>query len=152
MSEAPPARARVATAVLLAAAAAVAFALRPADPDRALAERLIGPAARVPGGGPPAFHNGRKAVLFFERPGVQGLIRGAVVLEGDAVADVLVLTSTEGHDGRVLQSPGFLASFRGRPARPPVVVDSVTGASVSSRLLIDAVNDRLRWWSTEAPR
>ena len=103
-------REHLATVVLLAAAAAVAFALRPADADRALAERLIGPAQRIPGGGPPAFRAGQKAVLFFERPGVQGPIRGAIV------------------------------------------VDSVTGASVSSRLLIDAVNERLRWWSSEAPR
>lgn len=145
-------REHLATVVLLAAAAAVAFALRPADADRALAERLIGPAQRIPGGGPPAFRAGQKAVLFFERAGVQGPIRGAVLVDGDRVADVLLLYSTEGHNGRVLESPAFLASFRGRPARPPVVVDSVTGASVSSRLLIDAVNERLRWWSSEAPR
>ncbi len=145
-------RAHLATAALLAAAAAIAFALRPPDPDRALAERLIGPAERLPGSGPPAFRAGDKAVLFFERDGVQGLIRGAVIVDRDTVADVILLYSTEGHDGHVLQAPAFLASFRGRPARPPVVVDSVTGASVSSRLLIDAVNERIRWWSTEAPR
>ncbi|KAF0240432.1 MAG: hypothetical protein FD180_4934, partial [Planctomycetota bacterium] len=44
MREEHPARRRIATFTLLAAAAAVAFALRPVDPDRALAERLIGPA------------------------------------------------------------------------------------------------------------
>lgn len=145
-------RAHAASAALLAAAAAAAFALRPPDPDRALAERLIGPAEPVPGAGPPAFRAGRRAVLFFERPGVQGPVRGAVVLDGDAISEVLLLHSVEGHDGRVLQTPSFLAAFRGRPARPPCVVDSVTGASVSSRILIDAVHERLRWWSSEAPR
>jgi len=146
------ARHGLATAGLFAAAATLAVVLRREDPDRALAVRLIGPVESVPGFDPPAFRSGRRAVLFFERPGVQGRIRGAVVLDGDAISDVLLLENVEGHDGRALRSPEFAGAFRGRAARPPVVVDSVTGASISSRAVIDAVNDRLRRWAEARAR
>ncbi|MBI4606953.1 MAG: FMN-binding protein [Planctomycetes bacterium] len=141
------AKAHAVTAALLAAALAFELYLGRRDEDAALAAQLIGPAERVPGAGFPAFRSSRSAVLYFERPGLQGPIRGALVVEGDRVAQVLVLRSVEGPDGRALHAPGFLAAFRGRPARAPIAVDAVSGASISSRALADAVNERLRWWT-----
>lgn len=94
----------------------------------------------------PAFRAGSRAALFFERKGMQGLIRGAVVVEDDRVVDLLILQSREGLGKDVLDSPGFLALFRDRPAKPPLTVDAVSGATISSQALTDAVNARLAQW------
>ena len=97
-------------------------------------------------GDPPAFQAGSRAALFFERRGMQGLIRGVVVVEGDQVVDLLILQSREGLDHNALDSPGFRSSFRHRPAKPPLIVDAVSGATISSQAVTDAVNVRLAQW------
>ena len=78
--------------------------------------------------------------LPFEVRGLRGPIRGAVVLDGDRIAEVVVDGSVEGPDGGALANAAALAGYAGQPARPPVLVDAVAGATLSSRRLRDAVN------------
>ena len=106
------------TVALLVAAAALTFSTEPADPA---------PAGHLP----------------FEVRGLRGPIRGTVVLDGDRIAEVQVHQSREGTDRRALDDPAAVAGYVGQPARPPVLVDVVSGATLSCRRLLDAVNDGL---------
>jgi len=139
-------RATLLTVALLLGGLALDLLLPRPDPDEVLAEDLLGVVERVDLPGPAAFESGDGALLFFEWAGVEGPIRGAVRLERDLVAEVIVLRSREGIDHAALETPGFLSSFHGKPAQPPVVVEAVTGATISSQAVIDAVNERLRTW------
>ena len=114
---------------------------------RRLAEERLGEVVPIDMPGLPAFQAGERAMLFFDHDGVEGPIRGAVVIAGDRITDVLIRESREGLDHRAL-SKGWLKLFRGAAARPPVVVDAISGATVSSRAVVDAVNERLKQWRT----
>jgi len=139
-------RATLLTIALLAGGLALDLLVPRPDPDEALAEKLLGQVERIDLPGPAAFESADGALLFFERAGMEGPIRGAVRLERDLVAEVIVLRSREGIDRAALETKDFLAAFRGKPAQPPVVVEAVTGATISSQAVIDAVNERLRTW------
>jgi hypothetical protein len=141
--------------LLTAGLLAVVFwvALRPpqSEADRELAEKLLGSAEvqhvqLSDAADPPVFQAGSRAALFFERKGMQGLIRGVIVVEGDRVVDLMILQSREGLDHDALDSSDYLASFRDRPAKPPLIVDAVSGATISSQAVTDAVNARLALW------
>lgn len=141
------ARSALATAALFAIAVALELVLPSRDRDEALAESLVGPATRIEiPPGPPAYRGVSATALFFERRGEQGPIRGVAVVEGETIRDVIVLHANEGTDRMALRRSGFAERFRGRPARPPVVVDAVSGATISSQAVIDAVNERLKAW------
>lgn len=81
--------------------------------------------------------------LAFSARGAQGPIRGVIVLEAGVIADLRIDESSEGLDRRALHDRALLRRFRGQSARGPVVVDATSGASVSGRLLVDAVNRAL---------
>lgn len=131
---------------LLATALLLDLLLARPDPDLALAQKLLGEADRLDLEGPPAFRAGDRAVLFFEAEGMEGPIRGAVFVDGDEILEVTLLRSREGIDRTAMRTPSFLESFRGKPASPPVFVEGVSGATVSSHAIVDAVNDRLKQW------
>lgn len=133
--------------VLLFAAALAADRLWPrADDDRALAETLVTEPAHIGVRGGDAYRGLEGTVLTFDVPGQQARIRGAVIVAGDSIDRVVVTESQEGIDRRALFDSAFLDSFRGRRADRTVVVDAVTGATISSFTLMRAVNDRLRAW------
>lgn len=140
-------RARLGTGAMLVAALLLdVLAPRP-DEARAFATRRLGAAAErvdLPLG--PAYHAGDRGVLFFTVQGAQAPIRGAVLVAGASIEDLLLFDAQEGIDRRALRSPAFRASFRGRPIGGPVVVDSVSGATISSQAVIDAVNQQLLAW------
>ena len=131
---------------LMVGALAINLLLPRPDPARRLAEALIGPVERVAMPGPPAFRAGSAAVLFFGVAGVQGAVRGAVVVHGDRIEQVVLFREHEGLDHTALRQPDFAGQFRGRQAAPPIVVHTVTGATASSQRVIDAVNERLKVW------
>jgi hypothetical protein len=141
------------TAALLAVVFCLALRRPPIDADRELAEDLLESAELQQvqlsdAADPPAFQSGSRAALFFERMGMQGRIRGVVVVEDDRVVDLLILQSREGLDHDAFDSPDFRTSFRDRPAKPPLIVDAVSGATISSQAVTDAVNVRLAQWVT----
>ncbi|MCK6554339.1 FMN-binding protein [Candidatus Binatia bacterium] len=138
-------------AVLLACALGLNVALPRPDAARRLAESLIGPVEPVAVSGPPAFRAGSAAVLFFDVVGVQGPVRGAVVVDEGGIEQVLLVRGHEGVDRTALLRSDFLERFRGRAATPPLVVHTVTGATVSSQRVVDAVNERLQAWKAVTP-
>ncbi|MCC6995563.1 MAG: FMN-binding protein [Deltaproteobacteria bacterium] len=82
--------------------------------------------------------------LTFAARGAQGPIRGVIVVEAGVIAEVRISESSEGLDRRALHDRALLRRFRGQSAQGPVMVDATSGASVSARLLVDAVNQALR--------
>lgn len=131
---------------LMAAALAINLLLPRPDPARRLAESLIGPVEAVAMTGPPAFRAGSAAVLSFDVAGVQGAVRGAVYIDGDRIEQVVLVQEREGLGRTALRRADFLGQFSGRQARSPIVVHTVTGATVSSQRVVDAVNERLKAW------
>ena len=101
---------------------------------------------------PPAYRTGSSAALFFEGAGMQGPIRGVMVLENDRIMDLRILQSREGIGADPLGTPGFLQSFFGRPAKSPLTVDGVSGATITSQAVTDAVNARLAQWEAFSQR
>ncbi len=142
--------------VLIATAVVLSFAFGRQDERRALAERWIGPSLQpVPLEGAPAFRSeDGRAVLFFEQTGEQGPICGAVVIGGEEIETVVITESIEGANRQALHGDGgrFLQAFSGKKARAPVVVDAVSGATISSQFVINAVNARLQQWENYVRR
>ncbi len=141
------------TAALLLVAFSTTLHLPQAEADRQLAEQLLKSANVEPvrlsdDAELPAFQYGTQAVLFFEGKGMQGLIRGVIVIEEGEVVDLRILRSDEGIAQGALDSPRFLDSFRSHPAKPPIVVDAISGATISSQAVTDAINRRLGQWAT----
>lgn len=136
-------------AALLATAALLRAFLPAADPDGALALEKIG--SRNPGelAGQPVYRHGRALLMFFEERGFRDPFRGALLVENGFIEEVIVLKSREGLTRNAFDDSELLASYRGLPAQAPVVVDTVTGATVSCRALQNAVNGRLRAWQEE---
>ncbi len=116
-------RASVVTAGLLAVAAIAALLAPPAP--RATTER-----------------DGR-AELPFHGDGAQGPIEGVVIVEDGRIVEVEVTRSDEGVDRRALSADRLDGRFRGLPARAPLAADAISGATISSRRLIEAVERRL---------
>lgn len=120
--------------------------LPPSDADGDLAMEKIGNQQRQRLVGQPAYRHGQAALLFFEERGFNQRFRGAILIEDGFIEDVLILESREGLDRRAFEDHAFLDSFRGLPATPPVIVDGIAGATISSRALQNTVNARLRAW------
>lgn len=146
-------QAHLITAVLLAIALGLTVALPPPDADRVLAEELLSVdhVEPVALGGPPAFRSEDGAVLFFEQVGVQGPIRGAIVVDADRITRLMLLQSSEGLDHTALSGGFIQESFRGQRAKPPLIIEAVSGATISSQKLTDAVSARLKLWQALAP-
>lgn len=125
-------RQKALSAALVAAAAVAAIALPP---------------ARAPASGARPDAAGR-VTLPFEARGAQGPIAGVIVVDvaADRLVDVHVTRTDEGVDRRALAADRLGARFRGLPAAPPLAVDAVTGATISSARLIEAVEQRLAGW------
>ena len=146
-------RAHLLTAALLAVALCLALFVPVRDADRELAEELLGMEGveLIDMPGPPAFRAGGRTVLFFEQAGMQGPIRGAIVIDKNRITDLVLLQSSEGLDHAALSNGSVQESFRGQPAKPPLVVEAVSGATISSQKLTDAVSVRLKLWQGLAP-
>jgi len=135
------------TVGLLAIALAVHVLLPRADSRHALAHKHLGEnAQRIAGTGSPIYRAGNRAMLFFDTEGAQGPIRGAIIIDNESVDKVLLLQSREGIDRTALNSQKLLDSFHGRSTQGTLVVDVVSGATVSSRILITEVNRQLVRW------
>lgn len=121
------------------------------DADRQVAQELLGSRSiaevRIPGDPEcSAYRVGPNAAVFFEQQGMQGLIRGVILVNGDRIVDLRILQSREGLTHDALELPGFAASLRGRRAKPPITVDAVSGATISSQAVADGINATLARW------
>ena len=95
--------------------------------------------------GLPAFESKEGVVLFFEADGMSGRVEGAVIIKSDKIVEVVLTKSREG-TGHDALSAEHLASYVGRDSQRPVVVDAVGGATVSSLILVSAINERIAAW------
>ena len=73
------------------------------------------------------------------------------MIEGGRITNLVLLRSSEGLDHAALGNGPFQESFRGQPAQPPLVIGAVSGATISSQRLTDAVSERLKQWQALAP-
>lgn len=92
--------------------------------------------------------NRSKAVLFFTGQGMRAPIRGWLIIdrkEGN-IKEVHLETNIEGIDRQLAGMRPLLDQFLGRDVDTPVLVDVVTGASISSQSVIDGVNSALAVW------
>lgn len=132
--------------LLLLAGLGLALARPRPDPLRRLAVQHLRAPERVELGGEVAYRAQDALLLSFYRRGVEGPLRGAVLVREGRIVEVFLLEAREGLDHAALLRPGFLEAFEGLPARPPVTVDAVSGATISSQLLTDEVNRALSRW------
>ena len=117
------------------------------DPEQQLALRLLGASGqRVELENGPAFRVGARWLLFFERSGKVGPIRGAISIEDDRIRELHLFEAREGIDHSAFPNRPMARSLIDQPARAPVEVEVVSGATISSQLLIDAVNASLEQW------
>lgn len=132
---------------LMGLALTLSILLPPLDPDRALAMQLLGEdVTRVELPGAPAFQAGDRGLVFFERRGQQGPIRGALLLDRGRVERLLVLSHREGIDLAALDDPGWQRRFVDRRTDVKLVAEPVSGASISSQAVVEIVNERLVEW------
>jgi hypothetical protein len=137
------------TAAILIAALVLDLAWPRPDLNRRLAAHLLGAdGQRVELKIGSAFRVGARWALFFEGKGKVGPFRGVILIEDDRVRDLQLLETHEGIDHRAFSNPILAQSLVDQPAKAPVEVEVVSGATISSQLLIDAVNSSLKEWRT----
>jgi hypothetical protein len=140
-------RERWITAGILLVALMLELAWSRPDPAQQLALRLLGASGqRIELENGPAFRVGARWLLFFERPGKVGPIRGAISVEDDRVRELHLFETREGIDHGAFPDSLMAGWLVDQPARAPVEVEVVSGATISSQLLIDVVNTSLEQW------
>jgi hypothetical protein len=146
-----PKRDRLITAALLACALLLDLAWSPPDPDRRTALNLLGAdGQRVELESGPAFRVGPRWLLFFDRQGKVGPIRGAIMIEDERIRDLHLFEAREGIDHGAFSDLALARSLVDQPAKAPVEVDVISGATISSQLLTDAINSSLEQWRSAA--
>ena len=116
------------------------------DADHILAESLIGPAHRIDLSGTSAFHSEKQAVLYFSFQGMQGPVRGLMIVSNNQIKKITIIESREGINHVALKNRKFLDIFHQHSIDMPIEVDAISGATVSSQLLKEAINTRLKEW------
>jgi hypothetical protein len=135
------------TLALLVAALLLDLTWSPPDPKQQLALRLLGAnGQRIELDSGPAFRVGARWLIFFEQQGKVGPIRGAITIEDDHIQELHLFENREGVDHRAFSDPRLSRSLIDQPARAPVEIDVISGATISSQLLADAVNHSLEKW------
>ena len=140
-------RGHMITSAVLVAALLLDLSWPRPDPEQRQAQRLLGAdGQRVELESGPAFRVGARWLLFFDQQGKVGPIRGAILIEDDHIRDLLLFEEREGVHHSALSDPAFAGSLVSQPAKAPVEVDAISGATISSQLLIDAINRSLEQW------
>lgn len=135
------------TAAVLVTALVLDLTWSRPDPFALRARRLLGAGGqRVDLDSGPAFRVGARWLLFFDRQGEAGPIRGAILLEDDRIRELHLFETHEGVDHDAFSDPAISRSLVGQPAKAPVEFDGISGATISSQLLIDTVDDCLTQW------
>ncbi len=94
----------------------------------------------------PAFRVGTRWLLCFDQQGHVGPIRGAILLEDDLIQEIHLFEAHEGIDHNALSDLTISRSLVGQPALAPLEFDGLSGATISSQILIDAIDDCLSQW------
>ncbi|MDP6615741.1 MAG: FMN-binding protein [Gammaproteobacteria bacterium] len=140
-------RDRLTTVAVLLAALLLDLAWSAPDRHRQMAQRVLGAdGERIELESGPAFRVGPNWLLFFDYQGNVGPIRGAVLIEDDTIRELHLFEVREGINQNAFSDPTLAQSLAGQPAKAPVEVDVVSGATISSQMLTDAINESLVQW------
>lgn len=104
------------------------------------AEKHIGDCRAIEFSGVEAFRSSDKTAVIFKSDGVQGPIEALFVLSNDSIELLEILRSNEGLNRSALNDPHFLRSFQKNLQDLPLKIDAVTGATISSQIVIDEIN------------
>ncbi len=133
--------------LLLLMAATVEWAVDQKSAYHIVAEKHIGECEAVRFQGAEAFQSSDKTAIVFECQGFQGPIEALFVITNNKVDKMVILKSNEGLDKSALTSPSFLKSFQQKVEDLPLDVDAVSGATISSQIVIDEMNQIIKEWN-----
>jgi len=140
-------RDRITTVAVLALLLLLDLAWPAPDRERQMAQSLLGAdGERIELLTGPAFRVGSRWLLFFDHKGKVGPIRGALLVEDDNIHSLHLFSAHEGINRDAFSDPTLAQSLVGLPAKAPVEIDAITGATISSQMLADAVNESLVQW------
>jgi len=140
-------RERLITVAVLGVALLLDLAWAPPARYRQMAQDLLGAdGERIDLESGPAFRAGPRWLLFFDKQGNVGPIRGAILIADENIQELHLFEAHEGISQTAFADPTLAHSLVGQPAKAPVEVDVITGATISSQILIDAINESLIQW------
>jgi len=114
-----------------------------------IAEQYIGECKSVSFSKTTAFQSSNKTAIFFKFKGFQGPVEALLVITNKKIEKLVIIKSNEGLDKSALDDPNFLKSFEQNLLDKPIIVDAVSGATISSQLIIDKINKILKEWNPE---
>ncbi|NOX09943.1 MAG: hypothetical protein GXP22_10750 [Gammaproteobacteria bacterium] len=114
------------------------------------ANRIIGINKKVILNDKPVFYNEKFTFLPFEAIGAQGKISGYIVLQDKLVSNAKITRSREGLTFIVFNKSNVLNQLLGQSIANPIRIDAVTGASISTQVLNDSINERIQDWKKYA--
>lgn len=139
------------TLALLLMALILDVAWPPTDFAQQTTLRLLGAEGqRLELEGGPAFRVGARWLLFFDRQGKAGPIRGAIAIEDDQIRELHLFDVREGIDRNAFSDGSIAHALIDQAAKAPVEVEVVSGATISSQRLIDSINVTLEQWRSAA--
>ncbi len=139
--------ATITTVIVLMMAAIVEWRIDQRDVNHILAERYIGKCEPITFPGAKAFQSSDKTAVIFTQEGFQGTIEGLFVLSNNEIEQLVILKSFEGLDNTVLSNAKFLQSFERNVMDLPLDIDAISGATISSQIVIDEMNRCLKEWN-----
>jgi Na+-translocating ferredoxin:NAD+ oxidoreductase RnfG subunit len=135
------------TIVLLLVAVLVEWLVEQKTQHHIIAEKYIGTCVSVEFSGADAFQSTNKTAIIFKCEGFHGSIKALFIISGDKIEKLQLLKSNEGIDKSVLENRHFLKSFQRNIEDLPMDVDAITGATISSQIVIDEMNRHIKEWN-----
>lgn len=112
-----------------------------------IAEQYIGVCEAVEFDGASAFQSSDKTAIVFESEGFQGPIQALFIITNEEIEKLAIVRSMDGMDRSILKDPEFLTSFEQNTKELPIQVDAISGATISSQIIIDDMNRHLKKWN-----
>ncbi len=132
--------------LLLLLAAIVEWVVDQKSAHQIIAEKHIGECEAVEFPGAEAFQSSDKTAIVFKSEGFQGPIEALFVISNNEIEKLVILKSNEGLNKSVLTNPNFLKSFEQNIENLPLDVDAISGATISSQIVIDDMNQIIEDW------
>lgn len=132
---------------LLILAALVEWVVDQKNANHIIAEEYIGECIAVAFSGADAFQSSNKTAIVFKCPGFQGPIRALFIISNHEIEKLLILKSNEGLNKSALTNFEFLSSFEQNVKNLPLNIDAITGATISSQIIIDEMNRHIKEWN-----
>ena len=135
------------TVVLILLAILLEWIVEQKNINHSIAEKYIGQCVAIEFDGADAFQSASKTAILFKSKGFQGPIEALFIISDNEIEKLQILKSNEGLDKSALNSPKFLKSFELNVHDLPLDVDAVSGATISSQIIIDEMNRYIKEWN-----